>query len=183
LGAARPVEASRPAERGRRGVDMLLGMVALARGDLVAAHDHLVVALRSRLSHGFSGRACDTISAIAVRCALGGDHVTAARLFGAAQATRSALRAAPGVYGEFWAAQQARVREEIGDAAFDEAYGTGALQSLPEAAATALAVEHPDLAAGSPRFLARPWRGTEAPAPTQPVRSTPSTPDTFADRR
>ena len=31
LGAARPVEAARPAERGRRSVDMLLGMVALAR--------------------------------------------------------------------------------------------------------------------------------------------------------
>ena len=29
LGAARPVEAARPAERGRRSVDMLLGMVAL----------------------------------------------------------------------------------------------------------------------------------------------------------
>jgi predicted ATPase len=175
LGAARPVEASRPAERGRRGVDMLLGMVALARGDLVAAHDHLVVALRSRLSHGFSGRACDTISAIAVRCALGGDQVGAARLFGAAQATRSALRAAPGVYGEFWAAQQARVREEIGDAAFDEAYATGALLSLPEAAATALAVEHPDLADGSARFAARPWRASAAPAPPQPTRSTPAT--------
>jgi predicted ATPase len=175
LGAARPVEACRPAERGRRGVDMLLGMVALARGDLVAAHDHLVVALRSRLSHGFSGRACDTISAIAVRCALGGDHASAARLFGAAQATRSALRAAPGVYGEFWAAQQARLREEIGDAAFDEAYATGALLSLPDAAATALAVEHPDLADGSARFAVRPWRPSAAPAPAQPTRSAPAT--------
>jgi predicted ATPase len=153
LGAARPVEASRPAERGRRGVDMLLGMVALSRGDLVAAHDHLVVALRSRMSHGFHGRACDTISALAVRCALGDDPVTAARLFGAAQATRSALRSAPGVYAEFWAAQQAAVREEIGDVAFDQAYALGAVLSLPAAAATALAVEHPDLAAGSARFV------------------------------
>ena len=39
---------------------MLLGMVALARGDLVAAHDHLVVALRSRMAYGFHGRACDS---------------------------------------------------------------------------------------------------------------------------
>jgi hypothetical protein len=141
---------------------MLLGMVALARGDLVAAHDHLVVALRSRMSHGFHGRACDTISAIAVRCALGGDPVTAARLFGAAQATRSALRASAGVYGGFWAEQQARVRVEIGDSAFDSAYASGAVLSLPEAAATALAVEHPDLAAGSVRFA-------DAPAAAHPA--------------
>jgi hypothetical protein len=130
--------------------------VALARGDLVAAHDHLVVALRSRMSHGFHGRACDSISAIAVRCALGGDAVTAAKLFGAAQATRSALRASPGVYGEFWAEQQAVVRGQIGDTAFDAAYSAGAVLSLPEAAAGALAVEHPDLAAGSVRFADPP---------------------------
>jgi predicted ATPase/class 3 adenylate cyclase len=156
LGAARPVEASRPAERGRRGVDMLLGMVALARGDLVAAHDHLVVALRSRMTHGFLGRACDTISAFAVRCALGGDPVMAARLFGAAQATRSALRVSSGVYGGFWAEQQARTRGELGDPAFDSAYASGAVLSLSEAAAAALAVEHPDLAAGSVRFADGP---------------------------
>lgn len=157
LGAARPVEAARPADRGRRGVDMLLGMVALRRGDLVAAHDHLVVALRSRMSHGFHGRACDTISAIAVRCALGGDPLTAARLFGAAQATRSALRAVAGVYGDYWAEQQARVRDGLGDTAFDQAYALGAVLSLGEAAASALAVEHPDLAEDSARFDARPW--------------------------
>ncbi|HYN94866.1 MAG TPA: adenylate/guanylate cyclase domain-containing protein, partial [Pilimelia sp.] len=130
LGAARPVEAGRPAERGRREVDMLLGMVALARGDLVAAHEHLVVALRSRTAHGFHGLACDTISAIAARCALGGEPGAAARLFGAAQATRSVLRAAPGVYGAYWAAQQARVRAAIGDAAFDAAYAEGAALTL-----------------------------------------------------
>jgi tetratricopeptide (TPR) repeat protein len=163
LGAARPVEASRPAERGRRSVDMLLGMVALARGDLVAAHDHLVVALRSRMSHGYHGRACDTISALAVRCALGGDNATAARLFGAAEANRSALRVGPGLYGDFWIAQQARVREEIGDAAFDRAYAAGTALSLPEAASAALAVEHPDLAADSIRFANHPW-----PPPSHP---------------
>jgi hypothetical protein len=152
LGSARPVEASQPAERGRRSVDMLLGMVALARGDLVAAHDHLVVALRSRLAHGFHGRACDTMSAMAVRCALGGDPVTAARLFGAAQATRSLLRAAPGVFGAYWMEHQARVRAAIGDAAFDAAYAEGGALGLSEGVAVALAVEHPDLEAGSSRF-------------------------------
>jgi predicted ATPase/class 3 adenylate cyclase len=152
LGSARPVEASRPAERGRRTVDMLLGMVALARGDLVAAHDHLVVALRSRIAHGFHRRACDTINAIAVRCALGGDPALAARLFGAAQATRSRLRATPGLFGPYWVEQQARVRAAIGDAAFDAAYAEGGALSLSDAVAVALAVEHPDLEVGSPRF-------------------------------
>ncbi|MBB5116453.1 ATP-binding protein [Micromonospora echinospora] len=152
LAGARPVEASRPAERGGRSVDMLLGMVALARGDLVAAHEHLLVALRSRMSHGYLGRACDTINAIAVRCALAGDALAAARLFGAAQATRSNLRATPGIYGPYWAARQAELRRVLGDEAFDAAYGAGAGLRLDEVAALALHVEHPDLAADSPRF-------------------------------
>ncbi|WP_064446668.1 adenylate/guanylate cyclase domain-containing protein [Micromonospora sp. NBRC 110037] len=152
LAAARPVEASRPAERGGRSVDMLLGMVALARGDLVAAHEHLLVALRSRMSHGYLGRACDTINAIAVRCALAGDALSAARLFGAAQATRSNLRATPGIYGPYWAARQAELRRVLGDEAFDAAYGAGTGLRLDEVAALALHVEHPDLAADSPRF-------------------------------
>jgi predicted ATPase/class 3 adenylate cyclase len=159
LGAARHLEAARPAERGRRAVDMLLGMVALARGDLVAAHEHLVVALRSRMTYGFHSRACDTINAIAVRCALGGDALTAARLFGAAEATRSVLRITPGVFGPYWAERQADVRAALGDGGFDAAYAAGAALSLAEAAAVALAVEHPDLAAGSVRF------SEHAPAP------------------
>ncbi len=152
LGAARPVEAARPAERGKRSVDMLLGMVALARGDLVAAHDHLVVALRSRLSHGFHGRACDTVNAMAVRCAQGGDPVTAARLFGAAQRTRSAMRSTPGTFGDYWLEEHVGLRAVLGDAAFDAAYAAGAELSLEEAAAMALGIEHPDLASGSIRF-------------------------------
>jgi predicted ATPase/class 3 adenylate cyclase len=159
LGAARLVEASRPAERGRRSVDFLLGMVALGRGDLVAAHDHLVVALRSRMSYGYHSRACDAISAIAERCALGGDHRTAARLFGAAQATRSQLRSAPGIYSPYWAERQAAVRGVLGDAAFDEAYAEGGTLTLEEAAEEALAVEHPDLAAGSDLL---PWMDNKA---------------------
>jgi predicted ATPase/class 3 adenylate cyclase len=159
LGAARPVEAARPTERARRSVDMLLGMVALARGDLVAAHDHLVVALRSRMEHGFHGRACDTVNAIAVRCASGGDPVTAARLFGATQATRSAMRSTAGVFGPYWLEEQAGLRAVLGDAAFDAAYAQGAELTLEEAAAVALAVDHPDLAAGSIRFS-----GVEPPA-------------------
>ncbi|MER7164785.1 adenylate/guanylate cyclase domain-containing protein [Micromonospora sp. NPDC000207] len=152
LGAARPIEAARPVERGRRSVDMLLGMVALARGDLVAAHEHLQAALRSRLAHGFHGRACDTLDAIAVRCAAGGDPSTAARLFGAAQATRASMRSTPGIHDAYWLRRQTEVRELVGDAEFDTAYGEGSELSLEEAAALALGVEHPDLAADSTRF-------------------------------
>ncbi|MER7459523.1 adenylate/guanylate cyclase domain-containing protein [Micromonospora sp. NPDC126480] len=165
LGAARPVEAARPAERGRRTVDMLLGLVALARGDLIAAHEHLLVALRSRMAHGFHRRACDTLQAIAVRCAAGGDRLTAARLFGAAQATRATLRSTPGIYGAYWAQRQAEVREALGDAAFDGAYAEGAELGLEDAAALALGVEHPDLAADSTRFAT----GTGQPTPRQPT--------------
>ncbi|WP_213453825.1 ATP-binding protein [Rhizomonospora bruguierae] len=152
LGAARAVESAHPADRGRRAVDMLLGMVALARRDLVAAHDHLTVALRSRMAYGFHSRACDTLSALAVRCVLGGEPVTAARLFGAAQATRSGLRSLAGIFGPYWTAQQTRVRAFIGDGTFDAAYAEGASYSLEEAVEAALAVEYPDLRAGSPRF-------------------------------
>ncbi|SDY05931.1 Adenylate and Guanylate cyclase catalytic domain-containing protein [Micromonospora pattaloongensis] len=162
LGAARPVEATRPVERGRRTVDMLLGMVALARRDLVAAHDHLVVALRSRMTYGFHRRACETLNAMAVRCALGGDPVTAARLFGAAQATRTVLRGTPGMFGAYWADEQAAVRSAIGDPAFDAAYAEGAELSLEEAAVVALAVEHPDLTIGSRRFAGGEMGAREA---------------------
>jgi predicted ATPase len=156
LGAARPLEAARPAERGRRTVDMLLGMVALARGDLVAAHDHLVVALRSRMAYGFRSRACDSLNAMAVRCAHGGDPKTAARLFGAAQATRTTQRGAGGLFAAYWSQEQATIRSVLGDQAFDTAYAAGAELTLAQAAGMALAVEHPDLAAGSSRFAAEP---------------------------
>ncbi len=152
LGAARPLEAARPAERGRRTVDQLLGMVALARGDLVAAHDHLVVALRSRMAYGFRGRACDSLNAMAVRCAQGGDPTAAARLFGAAQATRLAQRGSGGLFAGYWAEEQAAARAVLGDGRFDTAYAEGASLTLEDAVAEALAVEHPDLVAGSSRF-------------------------------
>ncbi|MFC4019642.1 ATP-binding protein [Micromonospora sp. GCM10011542] len=170
LGAARPVEAVRPVERGRRSVDMLLGMVALARGDVIAAHEHLLVALRSRMSHGYHGRACDTLNAIAVRCAIGGDPLTAARLFGAAQATRASMRSTPGIYGGYWADRQAELRGVLGDAAFDEAYGEGAELGLEEAAGLALDVEHPDLAADSTRFSTGL---SPRPAPRRPADPDP----------
>nr|WP_229067970.1 adenylate/guanylate cyclase domain-containing protein [Actinoplanes sp. DH11] len=150
LGAARQIEAAHPEDRGRRAVDWMLGMVALRRADLVAAHDHLVVALRSRLRHGFRGAAADAVAAIAVRCVLGGDRVTAAVLFGGAEAARGARRTES--FGAFWSAQQASLRAALGDAAFDEAYADGAGLGFDRIVAMALAVEHPDLEDGAARF-------------------------------
>lgn len=140
LSGARQAESARPEIRGRRTVDMLLGAVALARGDLVAAHDHLVVALRSRMKYGFHSRACDTVGAMAARCALGGDHTTAARLFGAVQSARLQLQRHPGSYGEFLNDHEVAVRTALGGDRFDKLYAEGAALSLTEAAAVALSV-------------------------------------------
>ena len=150
LGGARQLEAGRPEDRGSRTVDWLLGMVALRRRDLVAAHDHLVVALRSRLRHGFRGAAADAVAAIAVRCAAGGDPGTATVLFGGAESVRGARRATQ--FGGFWSGRQAALRRTLGDVAFDVAYADGAKIGFSRAVAMALAVEHPDLEHGSARF-------------------------------
>ncbi|GAA1029647.1 hypothetical protein GCM10009557_18920 [Virgisporangium ochraceum] len=152
LSSARPLEAGRPVERGRRTVDMILGLVALKRGDLVAAHQHLVVALRSRVVNGFLSRAGETLGAMAVRCALGGEPLLAALLFGAAQAARARLKTSGGVLSVYWVEHEAAVRAVLGDAVFDSAYAAGSALSVEKAAAVALAVEHPDLAADSARF-------------------------------
>ncbi|GIE97812.1 adenylate/guanylate cyclase domain-containing protein [Paractinoplanes rishiriensis] len=150
LGGARQWEAGRPEDRGRRTVDWLLGMVALRRRDLVAAHDHLVVALRSRLRHGYRGAAADAVAAIAVRCALGGDPATAAVLFGGAEAARGARRT--DVFGRFWSEQQLALRSALGDATFDAAYADGVGLGFDRIVAMALAVEHPDLEDGAARL-------------------------------
>ena len=152
LAAARPVEATRPTERGRRKVDMTLGMVALSRNDVVAAHEHLVVALRSRMTFGFHSGACETVNALAARCALGGDPITAARLFGAAQAAQVWLRGSNPLFASFWIDKQSQLREILGDRTFDDVYAQGAALTLEQAVAVALSVDHPDLADGSERF-------------------------------
>ncbi len=152
LGAARTVEATKPTERGGRKVDMMLGMVALSRGDVIAAHEHLVVALRSRMTYGFHSGACETVNALAARCALGGDPITAARLFGAAQAAHVWLRGANVLFAPFWAEQQSAVRTALGDRVFDDVYTQGSVLTLEQAVALALSVDHPDMADNSERF-------------------------------
>lgn len=159
LATARPVEALRPAERGRRTVDLLLGMVALGRRDLVAAHDHLSVALRSRMSYGFHSRACVALCAMAARCTLAGDHTMAATLFGAATVAKARLCRRPGIFGPFWNAQQAESRAALGDSAFDAAWARGAALSLEDGAGLALALEAPDLVT---RFAAETGGQTQA---------------------
>jgi hypothetical protein len=134
-----------PTERANRTIDLMLGLVALSRSDLVAAHDHLVVALRSRMTHGFHGGVCEALSAMAVRCALGGELATAAKLFGAAQGARAQLRTSTDMLGRFGLRHEGAVRTAMGDAAFDTAYGEGAAMTLAEATTVALAVDHPDL--------------------------------------
>jgi hypothetical protein len=109
-----------------------------------------VVALRSRLRHGFRGAAADAVAAIAVRCALGGDAATAATLFGGAESVRGERRTE--VFGGFWAQQQAALRAVLGDTAFDTAYAAGAAAGFDRTVAAALAVEHPDLEHDSVRF-------------------------------
>jgi len=145
LGAARAAASTHPTERGRRSIDMLLGLVALSRGDLIAAHDHIVVALRFRMTNGYHWAACEALTAMAVRCALGGEMTQAATLFGASQAARARLRSHQGAIGPMGRRHESAVRHIMGDAAFDNAYGEGAAMTLAEATAYALAVEHPDL--------------------------------------
>ena len=53
----------------------------------------------------------------------------------------------------YWSTWQTTVRAELGDTTFDVAYAEGSRLSLDDAVALALAVEHPDLAADSLRFL------------------------------
>ncbi len=145
LGAARAAASTHPTERGRRSIDMLLGLVALSRGDLIAAHDHIVVALRFRMTHGYHWAACEALTAMAVRCALGGEMTQAATLFGASQAARERLRSNQGAIGPMGRRHESAVRHIMGDSAFDSAYGDGAAMTLAEATAYALEVEHPDL--------------------------------------
>ncbi|QSB15194.1 adenylate/guanylate cyclase domain-containing protein [Natronosporangium hydrolyticum] len=141
LSRARPFEQARPDVRGRRAIDHLLGVVALSRGDLVAAHDHLVVALRSRMAYGFHTRACETLAAMAARCGLGGDPVTAARLFGAVHTHRARLRSPHGGFAGYWTSLATAVRASLGDDRFDAAYGAGAAMTLSQAVAVALEVD------------------------------------------
>ena len=126
---------------------MLLGMVALSRGDLIAAHDHIVVALKGRMAHGYLWAATEALTAMAVRCALGGEMTQAATLFGASQAARSRLKTTHrGALGPLGQRHESAVRHIMGDAAFDEAYAAGAAMTVERAAEYALKVDHPDLA-------------------------------------
>ena len=153
LAAARPYEQMRPVERGRRTVDLLLGLIALRRGDLVAAHEHLTVALRSRVSYGFHGRTCVAIKAIAARCVQGGDAATATILFGAAESLTAKLQCGPGVFGSYWKTQQESGKAAAGRCGLRRGLRARRGRWVCERRRRSRsAVEHPDLASDSVRF-------------------------------
>ena len=166
LGAARAAASTHPTERGRRSIDMLLGLVALSRGDLIAAHDHIAVSLRSRMTHGYHWAACEALTAMAVRCALGGEMTQAATIFGAAQAARERLRSHQGAVGPMGRRHESAVRNTMGDSAFDAAYAQGAAMTISEATTFALAVDHPDLAHGLVRLSVDTDPTTDLSLPT-----------------
>ncbi len=171
-GGPRRAASMHPTERGRRSIDMLLGLVALSRGDLIAAHDHIVVALRFRMTHGYHWGACEALTAMAVRCALGGEMTQAATLFGAAQAARAQLRSAHEAIGPMGRRHESAVRNTMGDAAFDTAYGEGAACRWPRQPGTRWPWTTPT--------SATPWSGS-ASTPTPP-RTCPSKPSAAAPR-
>ncbi|GGK30167.1 hypothetical protein GCM10010124_23660 [Pilimelia terevasa] len=154
LHEARPVEASRPACRGRRSVDAWLGFVALARDEPAVAHRHLTAALRGQVAFGYDLAACDTVAGLAACRAAAGDVLTAARLFGAADANRTARHARADELALFFAQREEGVRAG-GDAAFDAAYAHGATWSLGEAADVALALPRPEVP-DTPRYRPSP---------------------------
>ncbi|MEV6527528.1 adenylate/guanylate cyclase domain-containing protein [Longispora sp. NPDC051575] len=141
LTQARPLEDALSAVRGRRTVDMLLGVVALDRGDLVASHRHLRVALRSRVKYGFEARAVDTLNAIGVLCRLSGQPETAAVLFGASEAQRRRLSHWGAAYTAYWAEQEIQARAHLGERRYEQLHSEGAALTMNEAVTLALSVE------------------------------------------
>ena len=115
-----------------------LALLARASGDPATAEDlhHQVLAME--VEYGFRGMAAATLEALASLALAGDSHAEAARLFGAA----GVLRESTGQVR--WALEQpaydadvACLREELGDAAFDQAWKEGARLTLSEAAAYA----------------------------------------------
>ena len=130
---------ARPAERGRRTVDMILGLVALDAGRprrgarppggraAVAGGERLPLA--GRRDPQRDGRAVRARR----RASDGGPAVR-----GGAGGPRPAAGLAPGCSGPYWAEHEAAVRGVLGDAVFDSAYAEGTALSVGEAAAVAL---------------------------------------------
>jgi hypothetical protein len=118
------------------------------------------------MTHGYHWAACEALTAMAVRCALGGEMTQAATIFGAAQAARERLRSHQGAVGPMGRRHESAVRHVMGDTAFDSAYAEGAAMTLAEATTYALAVEHPDLTQGLVRLSVDTDPTTDLSLPT-----------------
>src|SRR6266508_3282057 len=126
------LEAGQPAWRGRRQMSFLLGLIALADGDLANARTHLVKALRARMVYGFHSGVVEGLYAMAAWAGLQDEHDRAALLFGAADNHRSTLRVSTGGYANLASAEQARAAEALGRR-YQQRYDAGAHLGLAEA--------------------------------------------------
>ncbi len=118
------------------------GQVLLAQQHWTAAvrdlHDGLQLAARMKLREGIVGEALLGLGTVA---AAAGDHLWAARLFGAAEAFAASIGAfLDQVLPDTLAAAVAATREQLGDEAYAAAHGAGAALSFEDAVAEALAV-------------------------------------------
>ena len=111
------------------------------------------------------GKATSACFLLAERLLAAGRKTEAARLYTHLRDTRTdpselhireaasrRLHCRPNTFSAYFSEQLGAVREALGDAAFDTHYADGMGLSFDEATALALAIEHPDMAANSPRF-------------------------------
>ena len=120
------------------GVRHELGHLARAAGDPAGAEDLHYLVLAMEVEYGFRGMAAATLEALASLALDGDSHAEATRLFGAADALRQATGQVRWTLEQpAYDADVARLAQELGDAAFDQAWKEGAGLSLAEAAAYA----------------------------------------------
>ena len=114
------------------------GLLARAEGDLGAAEGSFHQALALQNQYGFRGVATSTLEALASLAAAADAHLEAVRLFGAAQALREDTGQIRWPLDQpAYDADLARLRDALGDEAFNGAWSEGAALSLAEAASYA----------------------------------------------
>ena len=111
-----------------------LGHIARRKGDLAKARDRLEESLRDQREFGNRQGIIECLAAFAGLEAAGGRLERAALLFGAAQAQMDAtgLPLAPADQAE-WARDAAHAREQLGEAAFADAFTRGARLTITQA--------------------------------------------------
>jgi ATP/maltotriose-dependent transcriptional regulator MalT len=120
-----------------------MGLIATSRGEVERAHTHLTEGLRRAATANARQTTLACLDRLAGLAAVQGNHVRAARLFGASAALSTAMGA---VFSPALSALRgqaiAAVRTALGDDAFATAWSDGRSMSLDQAVATALAVVH-----------------------------------------